>query len=370
MVRLPTPQRDRTVPVNLDELGWDPGWQAAWDSLGCAGAVPARVVAENRHACTVVGASGDFPATVPGRLLHRAASPADLPKVGDWVAVTPMPGEDKGVVEAVLPRRTVLQRKVSGRTSEVQVLAANVDIALVLQALDQTLNARRLERFLVMVNEGGVEPVVVLNKADLCPDPATVAAQLRASCGGREPVVVSARTGRGVPQLLRRLPRASTVVLLGTSGVGKSSLLNRFAGERLQETLPVREADAKGRHTTTWRELVPLPGGALMIDSPGVREFHLWSADDGLDQAFPEITALAEGCRFRDCRHEAEAGCAVREAADAGRLDPARHAAFRKLQAELASVTTRARERARHRPSTERRPGRRDPLPDDGDEEG
>lgn len=327
--------------MELTRLGWTPHWDGLLPAPLPADRVPARVVTEDKHYYTVVSAHGPQLAQVVGRLFHRNGSHADLPKVGDWVVLHRPAGTDRASIESVLPRRTVLTRKIPGKAGARQILAANVDVAFIVQALDETLNLRRLERFLVMVHEGGAQPVVVLNKADLCHDLDARLAEVRRIAGNDPVLAVSARTGRSLPQLRSFLQPGSTVVLLGTSGVGKSSLINRLYGERIQPTLPIREWDSKGRHTTSVRELILLPDGGLVVDTPGIREFHLWLADEGLDDAFPDVAALAPACRFRDCRHRGEAGCAVREAVAGGTLSQDRLDSFLKLQTELEGVAHR-----------------------------
>ncbi len=324
--------------MDLKELGWDEDWDASFASLRTPAVVPARVVNEEKHYFTVVAADGPFLAQISGRLLHRRNCLAELPKVGDWVVCTPPTDSKAGAICSVLPRRTQLSRKVTGRESTGQVLAANIDLSFLVQALDETLSLRRLERFLVMAHEGGSRPVVVLNKADLCPEIDARLAEVAAAVGETPVIAVSARTGRALPRLRELILPGATVVFLGTSGVGKSSLINRLYGERIQPTIPVRATDSKGRHATTARELILLPGGGLVIDTPGVREFHLWVADGGLDEAFPDIFGLSSGCRFRDCAHRTETGCAVQAAVVAGTLAPDRHRSFLKLQAELTEV--------------------------------
>jgi ribosome biogenesis GTPase / thiamine phosphate phosphatase len=325
--------------MDISTLGWCPHFAEALAALGKPGWLPARVVQEDKHAVTAVGADGDFAGVIPGRLLHRSSSPADLPKVGDWVAVSPLPGERKAVIEAVLPRRSKLARKVTGRETEEQIVAVNVDTVFVVQALDASFNLRRLERFLVMVNEGGARPVVVLNKADLCEQTEKQAEEARRAAGGVDLLTVSAKTRRGIGQLREYLRPGETVCFVGSSGVGKSSLINRLhGGEAVQATLEVRERDAKGRHATTWREIIPLPGGALVVDTPGMREFHLWQVEEGLQGTFPDVAELALGCHFRDCTHEHEQHCAVKQAVDSGTLARDRYGSFLKLQRERVEV--------------------------------
>lgn len=331
--------------MDLSRIGWSDHWQALLPAPLAADRLPARVVTEEKHYYTVVSPEGPHLAQVVGRLFKHNRSHADMPKVGDWVIIHRPPATDRVSIESVLPRRSLLARKLPGRAGERQILATNVDTVFIVQALDETLNLRRIERFLVMVHEGGAQPVVVLNKADLCENVEDRLTEVRAVAGQHPVLAVSARTGRALPQLRAFLGAGCTVVFAGTSGVGKSSLVNRLYGDRIQPTLPIREWDSKGRHTTSVRELILLPDGGLVIDTPGIREFHLWLADDGLDDAFADIAALAAGCQFGNCRHRSEGGCAVRQAAAEGRLAPQRLDSFLKLQAELESVAARRQEK-------------------------
>lgn len=326
--------------MDLTTLGWCPYFADALAALNRPEFVAGRVVSEDKHSVTVVGADGDRMGIIPGRLLHRSSSHAELPKVGDWVAMSHVAGERKAVIEAVLPRRSKLARKVTGREAEEQVVAANLDVVFVVQALDPSFNVRRLERFLVMVHEGGARPVVLLNKADLCADRETLLGQAQAAAGNCLTLVMSAKTRKGLGPLRELLRPRETVCFVGTSGVGKSSLINRLYGEALQDTLEVREKDGKGRHTTTWREIIPLPNGTLVIDTPGMREFHLWHVEEGLRETFADIAELAGGCHYRNCTHAHEVDCAVKQAVAAGGLAAERYQSFLKLQKERAEVRT------------------------------
>lgn len=329
--------------VDLRDLGWDEAWERVFAAVAPAHFEPGRVALEGKHSFTVVTGDGETPARVAGRLLHGSRDQRDLPKVGDWVALQRKPGDSRAAIHHVLPRRTRFARKVPGRENAPQVLAANLDVAFVVQALDLTFNPRRMERFLVMVHEGGARAVVVLNKADLADDLEKRVAEARACAGPVPVVVVSARTRRGLAELRRHVEPGRTCAFVGTSGVGKSSLINRLHGEAIQATLEVREADSKGRHTTTWRELILLPGGGLVIDTPGLREFHLWLAEGGLEEAFPDIAALALGCHYRACSHTRESRCAVQQAIAEGRLGPERFANFTRLAHELAYLAEEQR---------------------------
>jgi ribosome biogenesis GTPase len=341
------------ITPSLAALGWDPGWSAAFLAQEAAGHHPARVIAAHRDAWVVATPRGTHDAVVSGRLRYEAFGPADLPAVGDWVAIATAADADAhgpAVVHAVLPRRSAFRRFAgdsnrsgSGRISDQQVLAANVDVALLVAGLDGDFNLRRLERYLAVAYAGGATPVVVLNKADIDLDLAGHRLAAEAVAPGTAVHAISALSGTGVDELAAAWLRpGTTAVVLGSSGVGKSTLVNRLLGEERQRTSTVREDDAKGRHTTRHRELLPLPGGALLIDTPGIRSIEVAGAQDGLDDAFADIAGLAAACRFRDCRHEREPGCAVLAARADGTLDRERLDSYRKLEREAARVAREA----------------------------
>jgi ribosome biogenesis GTPase len=325
----------------LEELGWGPFFSEAWSDHASPGLVPARVVVAHARAVRVRGAEGEQIAGISGRLRHGARSPEDLPAVGDWVALRPREGGGRTLVHAVLPRRTAFVRRAAGEITVQQVLAANVDTVFLVMGLDRDYNPRRIERALVLAWESGAEPVVLLNKADLCDDIEARQSEIEAAAPGVPVRVIAAKEGRGLEALDRWLRRGWTVALLGSSGVGKSTLVNRLLGEEKQRTREVRESDQRGRHTTTHRELVLLPGGGLLLDTPGLREIQLWASEEGLATAFEDIEALAPGCRFRDCEHGSEPGCAVRAAVESGELAEDRLASYHKLRAELRSLEIR-----------------------------
>jgi ribosome biogenesis GTPase / thiamine phosphate phosphatase len=329
----------------LAALGWRPAFAEAFEAQPAKGLAPARVVAADRLGWTVVGADGEpRHALAAGQLRYRARRGEGLlPVVGDWVGTKDREG--KPVIQVVLPRETVFSRR-SSRTGEEQVLVANLDYCLVTAALPNDLNPRRLERYLAMAWEGGARPVVVLNKVDLVDDVPAAVAAAEAVAPGVPVHAVSAVTGQGIDELRGYFPPANTVALLGSSGVGKSTLVNLLLGREQQAVGAVR-ADGKGRHTTTGRELFPVPGGGLIADTPGLRTVLLWESADGVADAFEDIAGLAAECRFADCRHEGEPGCAVVAAVEDGRLPPERLAAYRKLQAELRWVDAEEEPRVR-----------------------
>jgi len=326
---------------DLEELGWGPFFSEAWAPFASEGLVPARVVISHARALRARGAEGERLAGISGRLRHGARSPADLPVVGDWVALRPREGGGRTLVHAVLPRRTAFVRRAAGETTVQQILAANVDTVFLVMGLDRDYNPRRIERALVLAWESGADPVVLLNKADLCDGVEVRRAEIEAVALGVPVRVIAAKEGRGLEALAPWLERGRTVALLGSSGVGKSTIVNRLLGEERQRTREVRESDQRGRHTTTHRELVILPGGGLLLDTPGLREIQLWASEEGLASAFEDIETLAPRCRFRDCEHGSEPGCAVQAAVEDGSLPEKRLASYHKLRAELRSLDIR-----------------------------
>ena len=324
----------------LTELGWDDSFAEQFTQYADQGLVPGRVAVQHRGAWDVLTERGALRCDIPGRLYNDAASTAELPVVGDWVAVAERPGEDAGTIQAVLPRRTRFSRKTAWQATEEQVLAANIDVVFLVSSVNEDLSLRRLERYLTLAWESGAQPVVVLTKVDLTDDRESALAEVGAIAVGAPVHGVSSVTGEGLDALRAYLRPGVTAALLGSSGVGKSTLVNTLAGEELLETKEIR-SDGKGRHTTVRRELIRLPTGALVIDTPGMRELQLWEADDGIDEAFEDVTALFGSCRFSDCAHESEPGCAIKEALDDGRLDRARWESYVKLQRELEHLERR-----------------------------
>ena len=330
---------------DLTALGWDDVLAEQFEPHARAGLAPGRVAVQHRGAYDVLTADGELRCDVAGRLYDEAASPAELPAVGDWVAVAARPAEQAGTVQAVLPRRTKFSRKTAWQASEEQVLATNVDVVLIVSSLNEDLSLRRLERYLTLAWESGARPVLVLTKADLSDDVIGAVASVESVAFGAPVHAISNVTGEGLDDVLAYLRPGVTAALLGSSGVGKSTLVNRLAGEELLETREIRD-DGRGRHTTTRRELVQLPGGGLVIDTPGMREVQLWIADDGLEEAFEDVTELFGRCRFTDCAHESEPGCAVKEALASGTLPPERWESYVKLQRELEHLERRLDKRA------------------------
>ena len=322
--------------MSILRWGWNDYFEAVWKDAERHGAVPARVIAQSRGIWRIAGNFGECPAEVAGKLRLAAAEGADWPAVGDWVAV-----EFRGVgsaarIQNVLPRRGRFVRKMAGKKIAEQVVAANVDIALLVSALDGDFNPRRVERYLAQCWESGAKPMIVLNKADVCQAPQEKINEMEKAAMGVSVCGISAKTGQGFDEVENCFARGQTIVLLGSSGAGKSTIVNRLLGCAIQEVQEVRESDSRGRHTTTAREIFALPGGALLMDTPGLRELQLWDADDGISHTFADIESLAARCRFGNCRHDGEPGCAVKAAIEAGTLDMARLENWRKLERELA----------------------------------
>jgi ribosome biogenesis GTPase / thiamine phosphate phosphatase len=318
--------------LQLEDLGWDASFADDFEPYQQQGLIPARVAARHHGPCELLTEQGRIGGVPAGRL-----EGLDLPVAGDWVAVRPLPGERKGIVEAILPRRTTFTRKEAWRRTVAQVVAANVDTVFLVTAFGQDLNARRLERYLTAAWDSGSSPVIVVNKSDTTSDPEGDLAEVEAIAFGVPVHTISAATGARLDELTPYLTRGRTVALLGSSGVGKSTLINRLAGRELLATAETGKG-GRGRHTTTNRELVPLPGGALLLDTPGMRELQLWADETVLDSTFTDVAGLASGCRFADCTHLHEPGCAVRAAIADGSLDPERFESYLKLQRELRAL--------------------------------
>ena len=294
------------------------------------GAVAGRVFYASRGQYRLYTATGEITAELGGALRHATRSAAHLPVVGDWVAV------EAGLIREVAPRWSKFSRRAAGAREDEQVLAANIDIAFLVCGLDADFNVRRLERYLVMARSSGADPVIVLNKSDLCPGELSQRMDEARSVAAGSPVVCSsARTNEGLDALSAVLEPGSTAVLLGSSGAGKSRLLNRLRGEEAHRTKTVRESDSRGRHTTTDRELMPLGNGSFLIDTPGLREIQLWAAEETVEETFADVSSVAAQCRYSDCRHTGEPGCAVAAALESGSMDRMRWASYQKLTMEV-----------------------------------
>ncbi|BCW87293.1 Small ribosomal subunit biogenesis GTPase RsgA [Alphaproteobacteria bacterium SO-S41] len=317
----------------IELYGWSDALQETFHDYAAEGLKPARVTMQQRGRYRLATDDGDLIAGVAGRLSNTNG---DYPVAGDWVAASLRPEEDAATIHAVLPRSSAFVRKASGTGREAQVVAANADFALLTASLNADLSLRRLERYLATARESRATPLIVLTKADLCDDVAARVAEVEAIALGAAVHAVSAMSGLGLEALEAAVGPRRTAVLLGSSGAGKSTLVNALAGEALMATQGIIAEGARGRHTTTHRELVRLPGGALLLDTPGMRELGLWDAEEGVAATFTDIEELALNCRFTNCGHGSEPGCAVRAALEGGTLDAARWESYSKLQRELA----------------------------------
>ncbi|MBI4061515.1 MAG: ribosome small subunit-dependent GTPase A [Elusimicrobia bacterium] len=317
----------------LEDWGWDARWAEAFGG-GAGGLFPARLIEERRGLFQIMSERGAGPARTTGSMRHKANDRADLPAIGDWICAEALPNEGAALIRRILPRRTKLSRRASGETAQEQVIAANLDVVLVMTALNADFNPRRLERFLAVSLESGAAPVLVLNKLDACGEPEPFLEQARRAAGGAPVVALSAKTGAGLDALAAWIKPGRTIGLIGSSGVGKSTLINRLTGGERMKTAATRASDERGRHTTTHRQLFMLPQGGLLLDTPGMREMRFWDSEQGLKKTFDEIDSLAPSCRFKDCVHDSEPGCAVKAAVKAGTVAADRLESWSRLRRE------------------------------------
>ncbi len=326
--------------TNLQTYGWNNEHEENWITLTTLSklkeCVPGRVTLEHKRMYRIATETGEWLSVCSGTFQNEAFERRDYPAVGDWVAVKKMPGEEKGIIHAILPRTSLFSRKSAGTTIAEQIIAVNVDIVFLVMSMNQDFNERRLERYLVATYDSGATPVVVLTKSDVCPNPSDYISTARSIALGADVLAVSNVTGEGIEELITILKDGKTAALLGSSGVGKSSIVNAICGLSTMAVQDIRDDDAKGRHTTTHRELIRIPTGGVLIDTPGMREFQLWENTESLDSGFKDIEALADACKFSDCKHANEPGCAVQAALASNALPADRYASYLKLQRELA----------------------------------
>jgi ribosome biogenesis GTPase len=332
--------------MNLSQLGWSDRFAQSFARYAEAGYTVGRVAIVHQDSYYLYSEVGELTATLSGKFRHQVRSPEDFPIVGDWVAIRIREAEQRAIIHQVLPRHSTFSRKVAGGKTDAQPIAANIDTVFLVSALDHDFSLRRIERYLLLAWESGVNPVIVLNKADLCEDLERDVAEVESIALGVPIIPLSATQQTGLDDLKPYLQPRKTIALLGSSGVGKSTLTNQLLGKARQAVQSVRQADSKGRHTTTHRELLPLPTGGLLIDTPGMREIQVWAGEESLQGTFADIESLAQDCRFRNCQHDREPGCAVQVAIEQGMLDPSRFFSYQKLNRELAYLARKQDERS------------------------
>lgn len=332
---------DRDAVDLIEQYGWSEVWATAFAPHAHAGHTPGRVILQHRNGYLVVTDAGELQAKASGRLRHEAQETGP-PAVGDWVALAPNPQDGAATIHAVLPRHTAFVRRAADSVRQTQILAANIEVAFVVTSMNADLNPRRIQRFLAAAMDSGARPVLVLTKSDLSADPQAEAAQVAALEAQTLVLTVSAREGVGLEALRLQVKPGETCVLIGSSGVGKSTLVNAFLKEDRMATQAIRASDDQGRHTTSHRQLIPLPGGGLIIDTPGIREVGLIDAEEGVEAVFDDIEHLVQECRFTNCGHVSEPGCAVQAALADGTLEGPRWAHFQKLKSELAAAGDKA----------------------------
>lgn len=333
--------------MDLQQFGWNDYFETEFKPYTTAGYQAGRIFLEHKHLYRLYTVFGEIQGEISGKMRFNNAGSGDFPAVGDWVALSIRPEEKRGTIQAILPRKSLFSRKAAGCETTRQVMAANFDSVFLMTSLNREFNLRRLERYLVLAWESGANPVVVLSKADLCDDVAEKVTLVSHAAPGVPIHVISATQGVGLETLSSYLGTGKTIAILGSSGVGKSTLSNALSGQEILEVQAVREDDDRGRHTTTHRQLVLLPQGGMVIDTPGIRELSLWNGDEGLDNVFSEIETLARQCRFSDCNHQKEPDCAVKAAINEGRLDPKRYESYLRLQKEMVFMESKQNQRIR-----------------------
>ncbi len=341
--------------MNLEDLGWDSHFNTQFENFkNKEDLEPARITQEHKGSYVMINAGGEYLAEISGKMRYTAREYSDFPAVGDWVLANIFPEEKKGIIHAILERKTRFSRKAvlsggmpdsQGKTEE-QVIAANINTVFIVNSMDSDFSLRRIERYMTSIYDSNMNPVIVLNKSDIVSDIDSYINQAESIAFGVPVIPVSGLTGTGVDALRGFIHRGETVVFLGSSGVGKSTIINSLTGSDRQKVNTVRESDHKGRHTTTTRELIILPDGGILIDTPGMREFQPWKGEKDTGSAFEDIESFARKCRFKDCSHESEPGCAVKQALDNGDLDTGRYRNYMQMKREARYLETRVEKRA------------------------
>lgn len=341
--------------MDLRKLGWNETLESEFITYKEDGYIAARVSSEFKHMYRLISEHGDLTGEISGKLRHLAVEREDYPAVGDWVVIKPRLEDRMATIHAILPRNSKISRKVAGNNTDEQIIATNLNTILLVTALNNDFNLRRLERYLTVAWESGANPIIVLSKSDLCDDLDSKIMEVEAISFGVPVIAISSVAKTGFDKLKTYLKVGETIALIGSSGVGKSTLINELYGSNIQEIKETRTGDDRGKHTTTNRELILLPEGGVIIDTPGMRELQLWETDLSMSDTFKEIEELANQCYFRDCKHEGEPNCAVKEAIDNGSLDISRYRNFKKMQKELAYLERRERQKAKLQDKSEKK---------------
>lgn len=330
--------------INIKDYGWNKHFEEKFAAANIKNTIPARVSVQYARTVKVLSNEGETKAIFSGRIRHNAKSRQDYPVVGDWVCLKLVPGSSKAFVQELLPRKTALVRKSAGAATSIQVIAANIDTVFIVSSLDNNFNVRRIERYLALVYESGANPIIILNKADICNDIDSKLEELKPITADIPVHATSIKQENGLDCITQHISPGHTIALVGSSGVGKSSIINKLYGEDILKVQAVRESDSKGMHTTTRRELIIMPNKGILIDTPGMRELQLWGSGAGVNDSFEDIDGYSQECRFADCAHQKEPGCAVKAALDKGTLLQERYESYLSLINELKALKVKQNE--------------------------